>query len=56
MKLYRVECVFESSFTATNWTRDLAKVTKTYEKRKKLSGDEKEEISVGSIRLVTIDI
>lgn len=48
MKLYRVECILESSFTATDWTNDLEKVKNDYELKK--------DFSIGLVRIVTIEI
>lgn len=49
VKLYRVECISELNFSATNWTKDLHEVKKNYEQKKT-------EMINGLVRLVTIEI
>ncbi|WP_438758923.1 hypothetical protein [Enterococcus sp. AZ126] len=49
MKLYRVECICESNFSATNWTKDLNEVKRIHEQTKT-------EMINGLVRLVTIEV
>ena len=49
MKLYRVECISELNFSATNWTKEFNEAKKIYEQKKT-------ETINGLVRLVTIEI